>query len=133
MMTEILGAALEKPVMLATNFSSRIRAEIIPPESGEYKFSMAAGGVAELWLSSDASPTNAVKMVLVNAGTPYRKWPHASEADSPAVTLKRGEHYYLEIRQWQTHGSTQLNVRWQLPDGSEERPIPAFRFARLDS
>ena len=115
--------------MLATNFSERIRAEIIPPRSGQYTFSVAAGGTAELWLSPDASPTNAVKIAEVTPNTPYRKWPHASEADSQTVTLKRGEHYYMEIRQWQTSGSTQLHVRWKLPDGSEERPIPAYHFA----
>ena len=130
---EIMGEALELPVARATNFSDRIRGELIAPQSGEYKFEMAAGGVAELWLSSDASPTNAVKLAAVNAGTPYRKWPHASETDSSAVTLRRGGRYYFEIRQWEAAGSTQLHVRWQLPDGSEERPIPAYRFEQFKS
>jgi hypothetical protein len=74
-----------------------------------------------------------VKLATVNAGTPYRKWPHASETDSTVVTLRRGGHYYFEIRQWEANGSTQLHVRWQLPDGSEERPIPAYRFAQFKS
>jgi hypothetical protein len=126
---EVMGEALELPVALATNFSARIRGEIIAPQSGEYKFDVAAGGTVELWLSPDSSPSNAVKIAEVTANTPYRKWPHASEADSRTVTLKRGGHYYIEIRQWQGSGSTQLHVRWQLPDGSEERPIPAFHFA----
>jgi hypothetical protein len=127
--TEILGQALETPVSLATNFLARICGEIIPPQSGDYKFWVAAGGTAELWLSSDASPANKIKVAAVTANTPYRKWPHINEAESQIVTLKRGGHYYFEIRQWQGSGSTQLHVRWQLPDGSEERPIPAFRFA----
>jgi hypothetical protein len=46
------------------------------------------------------------------------------------VALQAGARYYLEIRQWQGNGSTQLHVRWQLPDGREERPIPAFRLAQ---
>ena len=124
----ILGQALEAPVNLATNFSARIRGEIIPPQSGEYKFWVAAGGTAELWLSSDASPTNAIKVAAVTRDTPYRKWPHINEAESPPVTLQAGQRSYIEIRQKQDGGSTQLAVRWQLPDGSEERPIPAFRF-----
>jgi hypothetical protein len=127
--TEILGRALETPVNLATNFSARIRGEIIPPQSGGYKFGVAAGGTAELWLSSDASPTNEIKITAVTPGTPYRKWPHINETESPSVMLKAGARYYFEIRQRQNSGSTQLHVRWQLPDGSEERPIPAFRFA----
>jgi hypothetical protein len=125
---EILGQALETSVSLATNFSARISGEIIPPQSGEYRFWIAAGGTVELWLGSDASPTNKIKIADVTANTPYRKWPHTSEAESQPVTLKRGARYYLEIRQWQGKGSTQLHIRWQLPDGSEERPIPAFHF-----
>ncbi len=128
---EILGSALETPVSLATNFSARIRGELIPPQTGDYKFSVAAGGTAELWLSTDASPTNKIKIADVTAATPYRKWPHTSEADSVSIKLQRGAHYYFEIRQSQPHGSTQLAVRWQLPDGGEERPIPAFRFAQV--
>ena len=130
MATEILSQALETPVALATNFSARIRGELITPQSGEYKFWVAAGGTAELWLSSDASPTNAARISAVTAATPYCKWPHINEAGSQTVTLKRGAHYFFEIRQWQANGSTQLAVRWQLPDGSEERPIPAHEFAR---
>jgi mannan endo-1,4-beta-mannosidase len=130
---EILGQALETPVALATNFSARIRGELIPPQTGTYKFSIAAGGFAELWLSSDASPTNAIQIAAVTKETPYRKWPHTSEADSQMVPLKSGGRYYFEIRQRQPKGSTQLAVRWQLPDGREERPIPAFRFAQPEN
>jgi hypothetical protein len=128
-MKEILGEALEIPVTLVTNFSARIRGEIIAPQSGEYIFNMAAGGTAELWFSSDDTSSNAVKIAAVDSKTPYHKWAHTAEAESEKVVLKRDRHYYFEIRQWQRSGSTQLHVRWQLPDGSEERPIPAFRFA----
>ena len=127
--TEILGDALETPVALATNFSSRIRGELIPPQSGQYKFWIAANSSAELWLSMNATLTNRIKLAAVTANTPYRKWPHATEAESGVVTLKAGAHYAFELRQQQPSGSTQLHVRWQLPDGREERPIPALHFA----
>jgi hypothetical protein len=128
---KILGKALETPVVLATNFSERISGEIIPPQTGNYKFWVAGGGVDELWLSTDDSPTDKTNICKLRGSTPYRKWPHASEAESQTVALEAGKKYYFEIRQWQRSGSTQLHVRWQLPDGSEERPIPAFRFAML--
>ena len=124
----VLNTALELPVQTATNYSGRICGWLIAPESGEYHFTMAEGGQSELWLATDESATNAVKIVAVTGSTPYRKWPHVHEADSAAVTLVAGRKYYIEIRQWQRKGSTQLHVRWQLPDGGEERPIPAFRF-----
>ena len=126
--TEILGKALETPVAIATNFSARIRGWLTAPQTGEYRFSVANTADSELWLSTDDSPTNAAKLVVVGNATPYRKWPHINESDSQGVKLAAGRKYYFEIRQWQPAGTTQLRVRWQLPDGTEERPIPAFRF-----
>jgi hypothetical protein len=124
---KILGAALESPVALATNFSARVSGEIIAPVSGTYKFWIAGAGNLEFWLSSDDSPTNETRINFVGA-TGYHKWPHTNEAETQTMTLAAGKKYYFEIRQRQKNGSTQLFVRWQLPDGSEERPIPAFRF-----
>jgi hypothetical protein len=130
---EILGRAVECPVMLATNFSSRITGEIIPPQSGDYKFWIAGAGGPELWIGTSSSAASAEKITAVTGKTPYSKWPHINEEGSESVRLKAGEKYYFEIRQWQSNGSTQLHVRWQLPDGSQERPIPAFRFMQLEN
>jgi hypothetical protein len=125
---EILGNAVEYPVTLATNYSSRIVGELIAPQSGNYKFWVAGAGGPELRLGTNSSAISEVKIAAVTGHTPYSKWPHINEAGSDFVPLKAGKKYYFEIRQWQNSGSTQLHVRWQLPDGSEERPIPAFRF-----
>lgn len=114
---------------LATNFSACITGVLIPPQTGAYKFWVASAGASELWLSSDGSPADKIKIAAVTSRMPYRKWPHINEAESQSVTLTAGRRYDFELRQWQGGGSTQLHVRWQLPDGSEERPIPAFRFA----
>lgn len=125
---EIWRTALESPVETATNFYALTAGELIAPQSGQYQFWLAGGGQSELWLSTDASPTNRVKIAAVTAATTYRKWPHTSEADARPVTLAAGHHYYFEIRQWQKNGSTQLHVGWQLPDGTEQRPVPAYYF-----
>ncbi|HEY4417390.1 MAG TPA: glycosyl hydrolase [Verrucomicrobiae bacterium] len=128
--TEILDQALETPVTSATNFFAHISGKIIPPQTGDYTFSVAGGGKIELWLGADAA--GATNVVSVTGRTPYRKWPHINEADSTAIKLSADVAYYFEIRQWQANGSTQLHVRWQLPDGTNERPIPAARFVRSE-
>jgi len=46
---------------------------------GRIQIWVAGGGASELRLSSDASPTNAVKIAAVTATTPYCKWPHINE------------------------------------------------------
>ncbi len=127
--SEVLGQALEIPVALATNFSARITGVLIAPQTGHYQFWLAGGGSAELSLGTNDSSAGKQTICRLTGATPYQKWPHASEAASQIVTLTAGQKYYFEIQQHQANGSAQLHVRWQLPDGSEERPIPACRFA----
>jgi mannan endo-1,4-beta-mannosidase len=129
---EILGKAFETPVSVATNFEARYQGFLIPPITGSYKFWIANESVSELWLSADATPSKKTKIAEVTRSTPYRKWPHTHEAESISVTLEAGKRYYLEALQQQQSGSTQLAVRWQLPNGVEERPIPGWRLVPPD-
>jgi hypothetical protein len=48
------------------------------------------------------------------------------------VELKAGERYYIELLQKQPSGSSQLAVRWRLPNGVEERPVPGVRLSPFD-
>jgi hypothetical protein len=124
---EILDTAFESPVNLATNFAARYRGFLIPPMTGSYKFWIANENVSELWLSTNANPADKMKIAEVTRDTPYSKWPHTHEVESISVNLEAGKRYYLEALQQQNSGSTQLAVRWRLPDGVEERPIPGWR------
>jgi hypothetical protein len=129
---EILGKAFEAPVSVATNFEARYQGFLIPPITGTYKFWIANESVSELWLSADATPSKKTKIAEVTRSTPYSKWPHTHEAESIPVTLEAGKRYYLEALQQQQSGSTQLAVRWQLPNGVEERPLPGCRMVPLE-
>jgi mannan endo-1,4-beta-mannosidase len=124
---EILAKAFETPMLLATNFAARYEGYVIPPLTGPYKFWIANECISELWLSTDATPAKKMKIGEVTRQTPYVKWPHTHEAESATVNLEAGKRYYLEVLQEQPGGSTQLAVRWQLPNGVEERPIPGWR------
>ncbi len=126
---EILRQAIEVPFCDATNYGARFRGWLLPPMSGSYVFWIANEGVSELWLSTDATSTNKVKIAAVTEQTPYVKWPHTHEAGSMSVTLEAGKRYYLEILHRQKAGSAHLSVRWRMPNQIEERPIPANRLA----
>ena len=80
-------------------------------------------------ISPDSNPAHLAAIAAVTGRTPYSKWPHTHEAESVPVNLAAGRRYYLEVLQAQASGSTQLAVRWRLPNGVEERPIPGWRFA----
>ena len=124
---EALGKALEIPVFSVTNYASRIRGFIVPPVTGQYEFWVASAAISELWLGTNAAPAGKVKIAEVTNATPYRKWPHINESQSATVSMKAGQRYYLEVLQQQRAGSAQLAVRWRLPNGVEERPIPGWR------
>lgn len=130
---ETVRKAFEVPVRLGTNFHSRFTALLVPPQTGEYRFWIANDDRSELWLSLDEAATNQVKIAEVSGDTPYAKWPHTKEAASVPVRLEAGRRYHLEVLQTQHAGSTHLSVRWQWPDGTAEKPIPAARLALPDS
>lgn len=124
---ETLGKAFEAPVSMATNFTARYRGYLLPPLTGDYVFWIATESTSELWLSTDESATNKVKIAERTASTPYAKWPHTNEAQSAPRRLEAGRRYYVEALQKQDAGLTHFAVRWQLPNGVEERPIPGAR------
>lgn len=124
---ESLGKALEVQFEPVTNYATRISGCLIPPMTGEYVFWLASLPTAELWLATNRSPESKRLLATVTPSTPYAKWPHINEAQSVPVTLQSNHKYYIEIVQKQKTGSTHLSVRWRLPNGIEERPIPAWR------
>jgi hypothetical protein len=129
----VLADAIEVPAQSVTNYVARFRGELLPPQDGAYQFWIASLTKSELWLGTDATPDSLVKIAVVDSQTPYCKWPHMNEAPSAPVTLQAGQRYFIEVRQVQKSGSAQLAVRWRLPDGAEERPIPGFRVAPPES
>jgi len=115
-----------------TNFSARFRGFLLPPLTGSYVFWIASEVGSELWLSTDQTAAAKVKIAAVTGDVPYVKWPHTHEVQSAPVALIAGQRYYLEVLQKPDAGSTQLCVRWRLPNGVEQRPIPAARLAPPD-
>jgi hypothetical protein len=126
---EVLGKALEVPFNTVTNYGARFRGFLLPPLTGSYVFWVADEVASELWLSTNQTVAAKVKIAEVTSGTPYSKWPHTHEAQSGPVDLVAGQRYYIEVLQKPGGGATQLCVRWRLPNGVEERPIPGTRLA----
>jgi mannan endo-1,4-beta-mannosidase len=129
---ELLGKAFEVPVNTTTNFSARFRGFLLPPLTGSYVFWIATEVGSELWLSTNQTSVAKVRIAAVTSHTPYVKWPHTHEVQSGPVALVAGQRYYLEVLQKPETGATQLCVRWRLPNGVEQRPIPGARLAPPD-
>jgi serine/threonine-protein kinase len=117
--------AFEIPPEGTPNTGSRIRGYIHAPATGAYVFWIAADDTGELWLSSDDRPENRILIASAPEWTGYHEWEKQAAQKSRPVTLRAGHRYYIEALEKQGGGGMHLAVGWQLPDGTQERPIPA--------
>jgi hypothetical protein len=121
---------LEAPTNIDDNYGQRIQGVLIPPQSGSYRFWIASDDNGELWLSTDENPVNVVLIAAVPGWTSPRQWDKYAAQGSGVIHLQAGERYFLKAYMKEATGGDNLAVRWQLPDGIVEEPIPAFHFTQ---
>ncbi len=121
----------EGPVNWKDQYGSRIRGYIHPPATGNYVFSMAADDHAELWLSSNETPSDKKRIIQLDRWTPSRNWDKYPEQKSKPITLEAGKRYYIEALHYEARVDDCFAVGWQLPDGTQERPIPGTRLSTV--
>jgi uncharacterized repeat protein (TIGR02543 family) len=108
----------------SSNYGTRHRAYFVAPKTGQYRFWVAARNRAELWLSTDSSPHNAVRIVNTTQDRDPDVWTHSSQ-QSAFIQLEEGQHYYLEaLHKAGTSHTRHIQVGVELPGGQMERPIP---------
>jgi hypothetical protein len=112
--------------------AKRLRGRFIAPLSGNYSFWLSSDEPSALRLWPADQPHQATALAHVPDWSGYRQWDrHASQRSAP-VRLEAGRAYVIELVRMQNYGGVHFTVRWQLPDGSIETPIPAWRFTPLE-
>lgn len=107
--------------------ATRARAFFAAPLTGEYVFWIASDEPSALRLWPADQPAGITTLASVPDGSPFRQWDrHPSQRSAPA-SLEAGRQYVLEALRAQNYSSVHFSVRWQLPDGTIEEPIPAWR------
>jgi len=124
-----LISQLEGPQEWADEYGSRIRGYVHPPTSGNYIFWVATDDQGELWLSTDEDPKNKRKIASVPEWTAPREYTKHATQQSPPVELKAGRRYYIEVLHKEGIGGDHVSVKWKLPSGTEETPIPGHRLS----
>ena len=124
---ESIQPTFEGPSDWADNYGTRMRALVIPPTTGTYVFWIARDDNSVLYLSSTDSPVQKAPIASVNAWTSSRVWTTEPNQQSVGITLTSGKQYYIEALQKEGAGGDNLAVRWQLPSGIIEEPIPGNR------
>jgi hypothetical protein len=119
--------AFEAPLNAGENFGARIRGYIVPPTTGNYTFWIASDDQSELWLSTDSTTARKKKIGSVTGNTLSRQYTKYPAQKSVAIALIAGKKYYIEALQKESIAGDNLSVRWQLPNGTIEMPIPCTR------
>jgi hypothetical protein len=121
----------EAPTNFGVNYGQRIRGTICAPLSGNYIFWISSNDNSELWLSTDNTVANKVRIASVTGYTGVREWTKYPSQRSVSIPLVGGRTYYIEALHKQGANTDNLAVGWQLPDGTLERPIPGSRLSPL--
>lgn len=108
-------SSFEAPENWSDNFGASIRGYVHAESTGSYVFWIAANEAAELWLSTDEDPENAVKIAEVTEATDSQDWNDNDEQQSGQITLYEGEKYYIEALYKESDGDDHLSVAWYCP------------------
>jgi hypothetical protein len=119
-------ASAEASTDYSDNYGQKLSGWIKPPATGKYKFFLASDDASQLWLSTDESASNKVKIADLPYGVGFRAY--SSGAQSVLIDLVAGQKYYLEILHKEATGGDHLSVAWQLPGEA----APATNSAPID-
>jgi len=119
--------SLSTPNYYLNNYGSRIRGYLCVPESGVYWFWISSDDNSELWLSTDDEPANKTRIAYVTGATRVNEWNKYTTQQSTGLNLVQGRRYYIEVLHKEANGADHVEVGWQLPSGTMERPIQGNR------
>lgn len=123
--------SFEVPTGLGDLYGQRVRGFITAPLTGDYTFWIAADDAGQLFLSTDDHPDHAREIATVLDYTLPREWTKYTTQKSATISLVAGRRYYIEAVMGQGVSGDHLSVKWRLPNGVSEEPIPAKRLTPL--
>ncbi len=117
----------EAPTDVDENYGQRLSAYLLAPTTGNYVFWIASDDNSVLRLSTDSDPAHVQVIASVPDWTSPREWGKFAQQTSANIPLVGGQKYYIEALMKEGGGGDNLAVRWQLPGGTIEEPIPNNR------
>jgi hypothetical protein len=109
---------LPPPGNAVDHYGQRVYGWLVAPETGNYVFAAAASGISQLWLSSDASPSNRDLVLKLSSLTEYQEWDVAPQA----VHLEAGQAYFFEFLYHHREGDDFWSIGWSYA-GNPVAPI----------
>lgn len=107
------GSALN----VADSYGSRVRALLVPPATGQYRFWLSTDDAGGLYLSTNATAANLTAIASLADGTysDAGQWTKYASQMSGLIDLVAGQKYYIEARQKEGSGGDLVQVAWAGP------------------
>ncbi|MHC5183017.1 MAG: CotH kinase family protein, partial [Planctomycetota bacterium] len=107
-----LLTTFEAPINWADDYGTRIRGYLHPPTTKNYTFWVSGDDETQLWLSTDANPSNATQIAYVLDWTDSREWDKHGSQESNPIFLAAGQQYYIEVLHKEGQGGDNIAVAW---------------------
>ncbi|HET6994398.1 MAG TPA: fibronectin type III domain-containing protein, partial [Chitinophagaceae bacterium] len=114
--------SFEIPSNSADNYGMKVYGYICPPTTGSYTFWIASDDNSELWLSTNSSAGNKVKIAYQTSWTNSREWNKFATQKSAAITLIAGQLYYVEALMKDGSQGDNMAVGWAKPGQATTAP-----------
>lgn len=108
----VVDPAFQTPVNWTDRYGVRLRAYLLPPATSSYTFWISGDDSCELWLSTNDTPANRVRIATVSSATSPLAWNTRAEQRSAPVSLQTGKRYYIEALMKEGAGGDSLAVGW---------------------
>ncbi|MCF8247982.1 MAG: HYR domain-containing protein [Saprospiraceae bacterium] len=112
-----------------SNYMDRVRGFLVPSQTGNYRFNVTGDDHTELYLSTNASPTNKQKIAWHNGYTRATQYTKYASQTSNTVSLQAGKTYYIELRHLEGGGADHFRVSWKTPSNSSWNIVPGSKLA----
>lgn len=97
------------------NFGCRFEGWLLPPTDGNYTFWISADDGAELWLSTDETTANAVRICNVGTWSNQREWGKEASQKSAEIALKGNKAYFWYSVYKEGGGGDGMSLAWGCP------------------
>lgn len=122
--------SFQGPVNFANNYGTRMRGYIIPPQTGNYIFTLTSDDNAVVMLSPNGEPLFKQIICSVTGWTDPGQFNKYPSQTSVAVPMVAGVRYYVEVLHKEGSGGDHVSLYWQTPSNSTPTIIPGSALAR---
>ena len=119
-----LDANFASPVNWAERYGMRMRAFLTPTVSGNYTFYVSGDDNCELWLSTNDSAANKVRIATLTGFSNPLQWTKFASQKSAEIALVAGQRYYIEAMAKEGYGGDHLSVGWATSPSAAATVIP---------